>query len=325
MQAMIDVQAVSKQYGDLTAVDSISFSVQQGETLALVGTSGCGKTTTLKMINRLVEPSSGSIFVNGKNILDQSPELIRREMGYVIQHIGLFPHYTIAQNVGIVPGLLGWEASKISERTHFLLDRLELDPTIYAHKYPHQLSGGQQQRVGIARALAADPPIILMDEPFGALDPITRADIRQDFLELEELSSKTTLIVTHDVEEAFEMADWICLLDKGQIQQLGRPKELLFEPTNDFVRQFLADKQLQLEFLVIRLEDLFEALPDGDYSSDMQALKPRQTVFDAMGALTRLPFGISQAYIQKGGQTKVFDLSTLTQTYHQTLSKIKGA
>ena len=178
--------------------------------------------------------------------------------------------------------------------------------------------------MGIARALAADPPIILMDEPFGALDPITRADIRGDFLELEELASKTTLIVTHDVEEAFEMADWICLLDKGRIQQLGRPSDLLFQPANNFVRQFLADKQLQLEFLVVRLSDLLAYLPEGNPATGALELRPEHSIFQAMGRFTKLPHGDAQAYIRYPGGVKIFDLATLTNGYHRTLSQTKG-
>lgn len=321
---MIEVQHVSKHFGSLKAVDEVSFSIQKGETLVLVGTSGSGKTTTLKMLNRLIEPTAGTILMDGKNILQHPPAQIRREMGYVIQHFGLFPHYTIAQNVAIVPKLLKWEPGRIRERSHYLLDRLGIPPQEYADKYPHQLSGGQQQRVGIARALAADPPIILMDEPFGALDPITRNNIRQDFMELEELSSKTTVMVTHDVEEAFELGDWICVMDKGRVQQLGTPKDLLFRPANEFVRQFLADKLLQLEFRVLRLQDLLPDIPSRPANKvEPIALAPKTTIFEALSQLMRRP--ADQAFGQSlwQGKTKMFDLQSLTQQFHQTLEMLK--
>jgi len=321
---MIEVQHVSKHFGTLKAVDKVSFSIQKGETLVLVGTSGSGKTTTLKMLNRLIEPSSGTILMGGKNILQHPPSQIRREMGYVIQHFGLFPHYTIAQNVAIVPKLLKWEPGRIQERSHYLLHRLGIPPEEYADKYPHQLSGGQQQRVGIARALAADPPIILMDEPFGALDPITRNSIRQDFMELEELSSKTTVMVTHDVEEAFELGDWICVMDKGRVQQLGTPKDLLFRPANEFVRQFLADKLLQLEFRVLRLHDLLPHIPDQPArGAQPVALSPKTTIFEALSQLMKRPADRAIGESQWQGTSKTFDLQALTQHFHQTLETLK--
>ena len=253
---MFEVRQLSKTFGSLTAVDQVSFRVEEGQTLALIGTSGSGKTTILKMLNRLVEPSSGEILLEGRDIRRQPVTELRRQMGYVIQDTGLFPHYTIAENIGLVPRLLGWDEKDTRQRTYDLMERLALAPDIYAHKYPHQLSGGQQQRAGIARALAANPPIILMDEPFGALDPITRKDIRREFAELEELANKTTILVTHDVEEAFEMADLICVLDHGRVQQLGTPREMLFAPANDFVRDFVQDKRTQLQLQQLRLSDL---------------------------------------------------------------------
>ncbi len=260
---MISVHHLTKYFGKDAAVDDLSFEVPEGRTLALVGTSGCGKTTTLKMINRLVEPSSGAIILDGQDIMQEPVVQVRRRMGYVIQSIGLFPHYTVAENVGVTPKLLGWPAEKIRQRITDLLERLKLPPEKFLNKYPNQLSGGQRQRVGIARALAADPPIVLMDEPFGALDPITRRDIQQDFKNLEELSTKTTILVTHDIEEAFKLADLICVLDKGKVQQIGTPTSLLFQPENDFVRRFLAGQSLTLMFEVFRLKDIAPNLEAG--------------------------------------------------------------
>jgi osmoprotectant transport system ATP-binding protein len=211
----IEARHLSKRYGPHTVVRDVSFELAAGETLVLLGPSGCGKTTLLRMLNRLVEPDEGTVLVNGQDVRTQPAALLRRGMGYVIQQVGLLPHYTVAENVGVVSRLLGHPEAQVAARTEELLTRLHLPPERYAQQYPHQLSGGQQQRVGLARALAADPPIILLDEPFGALDPITRASIRREFRELEELRRKTMVLVTHDVQEAFELADRILLLDAG--------------------------------------------------------------------------------------------------------------
>lgn len=253
---MIHIANLTKIYNGTTAVQSLSLSVAQGETLVLLGTSGCGKTTTLKMINRLVEPTSGSIAVEGVDVRSVQPEKLRRSIGYVIQHGGLFPHYTVAENIAIVPRLLGWDDPRIRQRTTALAEQLHLPPEELLHKYPHQLSGGQQQRVGLARALAANPPIVLLDEPFGALDPVTRASIRREFRQMDELKSKTTVLVTHDIAEACELGDRICLMDKGEIQQIGTPKELLFAPANNFVRAFFSGQRLQLQLAVLTVKDI---------------------------------------------------------------------
>src|SRR6185312_2186063 len=207
------------------AVDNISFEVKEHENLILLGTSGCGKTTTLKMVNRLIEPSSGRIFIDGKNVLGQTPESLRLGIGYVLQNTGLFPHYTVSENIAIVPQLLKWDKKRIEKRVSELLEKLHLSNE-YLNVYPHELSGGQQQRVGLARALVADPPVLLMDEPFGALDNVTRAKIHAEFKALDELKSKTIIMVTHDVQEAFELGDRICLMDKGKVVQNGTPAEL---------------------------------------------------------------------------------------------------
>jgi osmoprotectant transport system ATP-binding protein len=246
---MIKVHQLSKVFDQVKAVDGISFEVQEGENLVLLGTSGCGKTTTLKMLNRLIEPTNGQIFIDGKNIMNQPPEELRRGIGYVLQNNGLFPHYTVAENIAVVPQLLKWDRAKTDKRIHELLEKLHLS-TDYLHKYPNQLSGGQQQRVGLARALVANPPVLLMDEPFGALDNVTRAKIQQEFKALDELKRKTIIMVTHDVQEAFELGNRICLMDQGKIVQAGTPAELLFKPKNKFVHDFLKDQRLQLEFKI---------------------------------------------------------------------------
>jgi osmoprotectant transport system ATP-binding protein len=224
----INVANVSKFFGSAAAVTGISFEVQEGENFILLGTSGCGKTTTLRMINRLIPVSSGTIAVNGKNIADQLPETLRRGIGYVLQHNSLFPHYTVAQNIAIVPGLLKWDKRKTQTSAIELLEKLHL-PIHYLSKYPQQLSGGEAQRINLARALVADPSILLMDEPFGALDPLTRVAIRNEFSALDEFRRKTIMMVTHDVQEAFELGHRICLMDKGKVIQIGTPAELLFQ------------------------------------------------------------------------------------------------
>ncbi len=268
---MISVEQLSKHFGDIVAVDNISFDVKEHENLILLGTSGCGKTTTLKMLNRLIEPSSGSIKINNKNILDQKPEELRRGIGYVLQNNGLFPHYTIAENISIVPQLLKWDSRRIENRIAELIEKLHLSPD-QLKLYPNELSGGQQQRVGLARALVADPPILLMDEPFGALDNITRSKIQAEFKELDELKKKTIIMVTHDVQEAFELGDRICLMDKGRIVQIGTPADLLFKPANEFVKEFLKEQRLQLEFKSVRIKDIWDLLPVSKKESDGQII-----------------------------------------------------
>ncbi len=285
---MIVLQEISKFFGEAKAVDNISFEIKEGETLILLGTSGCGKTTTLKMINRLVEPSQGIIKVNDENILTQSPEKLRRNIGYVLQHHGLFPHYTIAENIEVVPSLLKWDNKKKQQRTKELLDKLHLPYDEFAKLYPSQLSGGQQQRVGVARALAADAPVLLMDEPFGALDPVTRSDIRTELMQLEEFKRKTIIMVTHDIQEAFIYGDRICLMDKGKIVQMGTPHELLFHPANEFVSGFLEEQRLQLEFKTISLQNVWEHL-DGQQIIDetvTSSLNVHNSVWEAMEYLT---------------------------------------
>lgn len=253
---MIEAIELTKIYNGFPAVDRVSFEVAEGETLGLIGTSGCGKSTTLKMLNRLIKPTSGRVIVAGEDTRKLQPEKLRRHMGYAIQNTGLFPHYTVAENVAVVPQLLQWEEKRIARRSQELLKMVGLPPEKFARRYPHELSGGQQQRVGLARALAADPPIILLDEPFGALDRITRRQIQQEFKQLESLLHKTVVLVTHDIFEAVTLCDRLCVMDRGRVQQIGTPKELIFWPYNDFVRDFFAADRFQLELYVTQLQDL---------------------------------------------------------------------
>lgn len=252
---MIKVESVSKSFNGKPAVDSISFQANDREILVLLGTSGCGKTTTLKMINRLVEADSGNILINGENIRNRKVEALRMGIGFVMQHSGLFPHYTVQQNIAIVPELLRWEKKVTKSRTEELLHKLHLSEDVLT-RFPGELSGGQQQRVGIARALIANTPVLLMDEPFGALDNITKADIHAEFKSLEELKNKTIILVTHDVQEAFELGHRICLMNKGKIIQTGTPKDMLYHPESQFVSDFFAENRLLLEYKTAALKDV---------------------------------------------------------------------
>lgn len=242
---MIELRNLTKKFASHTAVEDVSLTVAQGETLVLLGTSGCGKTTTLKMINRLIEPTHGSIRVDGVDVRQQAGPELRRRIGYVIQDGGLFPHYTVAEAIATVPRLLGWESKATQERTRELIAKLQLPETVLT-RYPTELSGGQRQRVGLARALAAKPPVVLMDEPFGALDPFTRRHVRRELFGLTELKETTVVLVTHDVNEALELADRIALMDKGKLVQIGKPDVLINHPVSDFVRDFLDDKPHRL-------------------------------------------------------------------------------
>jgi len=238
---MIRLDRVTKRYGDGTvAVGELSLDVPRGALVMLVGPSGCGKTTTLKMVNRLIEPTSGHIYLDGDDVTHVDPVQLRRRMGYVIQQGGLFPHRTIADNVATVPELLGWDSKRRKARALELLELVGLDPARFAKRYPHQLSGGQQQRVGVARALAADPPVLLMDEPFGAVDPIARDHLQSEFLRLQQEVKKTVLFVTHDIEEAVRLGDRIAVFSQGgKLEQYDTPASILGAPANGFVGDFV--------------------------------------------------------------------------------------
>ncbi len=236
---MIELQHVTKKYADTIAVNDLSLEVLDGEVSVLIGPSGCGKSTTLKMINSMLEPTSGDIIVNGTNVRRLEPEDLRRGIGYVIQNIGLFPHMTVAKNISVVPRLLGWDKNRIDKRTDELLKLIDLGPQEYRGKYPHELSGGEAQRIGVARALAADPPILLMDEPFGAVDPLTRERLQVEFARIQKQLRKTVVFVTHDLDEAIRLADQIILMRKGQIAQHDTPEQILAHPNSKFVRDFI--------------------------------------------------------------------------------------
>ncbi|NED77763.1 ATP-binding cassette domain-containing protein, partial [Streptomyces sp. SID9944] len=244
---MIRFEQVTKRYPDgTTAVDGLSFEVAEGELVTLVGPSGCGKTTTMMMVNRLVEPTSGRVLVGGEDIAGLDPVRLRRRIGYVIQQVGLFPHRTVLDNTATVPALLGWKKARARARAAELLDLVGLDPKTYGPRYPRQLSGGQRQRVGVARALAADPEVLLMDEPFGAVDPVVREQLQDEFLRMQAAVRKTVLLVTHDIEEAVRLGDRIAVYGQGRIEQLDTPGAVLGSPATPYVAGFVgADRGLK--------------------------------------------------------------------------------
>ncbi|MFD5073864.1 betaine/proline/choline family ABC transporter ATP-binding protein [Streptomyces sp. NPDC058371] len=256
---MIRFEQVTKRYPDgTTAVDGLSFEVAEGELVTLVGPSGCGKTTTMMMVNRLIEPTSGRIYVNGEDISTVDPVRLRRRIGYVIQQVGLFPHRTVLDNTATVPSLVGWKKAKARARAAELLDLVGLDPKTFGSRYPDQLSGGQRQRVGVARALAADPPVLLMDEPFGAVDPVVREQLQDEFLRMQEAVRKTVLLVTHDIEEAVRLGDRIAVYGQGRIEQFDTPGAVLGTPATPYVAEFVgADRGLKrLSVTEIQVDDL---------------------------------------------------------------------
>ncbi|MFC0313887.1 ATP-binding cassette domain-containing protein [Gordonia phosphorivorans] len=255
--ASIRLDGVTKRYRGQTepAVAALDLTIEAGEIVTFVGPSGCGKTTTLKMINRLIEPSAGRIFIDDRDITRENPDKLRQSIGYVIQSGGLFPHWSVERNVGAVPRMLGWDRARIAERTEYLLDLVGLDPEEYAKRLPRDMSGGQQQRVGVARALAADPPVLLMDEPFGAVDPMTRVRLQDSLLEIHQELRKTIVIVTHDFEEATKLGDRVLILSKGgHVEQFATPAEILANPATDFVADFIGSgaRLAQLTFTRVR-------------------------------------------------------------------------
>jgi len=283
---MIEITRLTKRYGEFTAVDGIDLSVDDGQFTVLLGPSGSGKTTMLRMVNRMVEPTSGTVLIDGRDTASLKPEELRRSMGYVIQSTGLFPNMTISRNVGTVPRLLGWDKKRIAARVDELLDLVGLDPDTYGPKRPAQLSGGEAQRVGVARALAADPPLLLMDEPFGAVDPLTRERLQQEMKNLQAKLKKTILFVTHDIDEAVLLADRIALLRGGRLQQYAAPELMWREPANEFVRSFFGEN-LGLRIMArhcLSAVDL-DPLPPDSVLDELPRIDARVTLKEALAEL----------------------------------------
>ncbi len=266
---MIRLEKVTKRYGDATVVSNLSFRVNEGEVCVLIGPSGCGKTTTLRMINRLIEPTSGHIFINGQDISQIKPERLRQSIGYAIQSVGLFPHMTVAANIAVVPKLVHWEKDRIASRIEELLTLVNLNPAEYAMKYPSQLSGGEAQRIGVARALAANPPILLMDEPFGAVDPLTREKLQAQFIRIQQELKKTIIMVTHDLDEAIRLADRIAIMEAGELVQYDTPETILSKPANKFVHDFVGTDRALKRLSRISIDNFIKPSPSVSINATM--------------------------------------------------------
>jgi len=309
----LEFRNASKSYGPRTVVNDLSLTVPQGKICVLVGPSGCGKTTSLKMVNRLVEPSSGQILVGGVDVMSQDPIELRRGIGYVIQQVGLLPHMTVRDNIAVVPRLLGWEKARISKRVDELIALVGLDVATYGDRFPAQLSGGERQRVGVARALAADPPLMLMDEPFAAVDPIVRERLQNELLRLQEQIAKTIVFVTHDIDEAIKMGDLVAVLQVGGVlAQYGPPAEILSSPASEFVARFVgADRGLK-RLSLVRVGDLELVTPSPGWTPEPgQPVFERQTTLkDALSQM--LVADVSVGYVLDG-DSRVLGLVTVDQ------------
>ncbi|GAA5344393.1 ABC transporter ATP-binding protein [Planifilum fimeticola] len=310
---MIELQDVTKVYrseeGEVTAVDGVSMSVGEGEICILLGPSGCGKTTLLRMINRMIEPTRGTIRVNGQDIQQMDPYELRRSIGYVIQQTGLFPNMTVEQNVTVVPRLLGWDRVKIRNRYNELMDMMGLNPDEYRDRYPWELSGGQQQRIGVARALAADPPVMLMDEPFAALDPVIREHLQNELLRIQRTVRKTILFVSHQIDEAIRLGDTIAVFQSGKLMQHGTPDELLSRPANDFVSRFVGSDRHLRRLSLFRVRDLLDrkekkGAKNAGQIDQRHSVRLDTTLREALSLLLASPAG-SLAVLDDEGQRVV--------------------
>jgi len=307
---MIEIDGVSKSYDGRPVVIDLTLNVPQGAFCVLLGPSGCGKSTTLRMINRLVPFDSGTIRVGGDDVLAVPPEELRRRIGYVIQSTGLFPHWRVEDNIATVPRLLGWPQQRVRGRVTELLNLLRLDPETYRGKYPHQLSGGEQQRVGVARALAADPDLLLMDEPFGAVDPITRDALQAELARIHRATGKTIVFVTHDIEEALRLATMIAIMDHGRLVQTDAPVDIVERPANDFARDFVGVQGLGLKLLAVRR--VGDRMRAGD-SAEGQAIAADATLADALGVMVARRADRLPVFDESGGTVGVIALADLVR------------
>jgi osmoprotectant transport system ATP-binding protein len=307
---MIEIDGVSKSYDGRPVVIDLTLNVPQGAFCVLLGPSGCGKSTTLRMINRLVPFDSGTIRVGGDDVLAVPPEELRRRIGYVIQSTGLFPHWRVEDNIATVPRLLGWAQQRVRGRVTELLNLLRLDPETYRGKYPHQLSGGEQQRVGVARALAADPDLLLMDEPFGAVDPITRDALQAELARIHRATGKTIVFVTHDIEEALRLATMIAIMDHGRLVQTDAPVDIVERPANDFARDFVGVQGLGLKLLAVRR--VGDRMRAGD-SAEGQAIATDATLADALGVMVARRVDRLPVSDESGGTVGVIALADLVR------------
>jgi osmoprotectant transport system ATP-binding protein len=281
----IEFDHVTKVYDDGTvAIENLSFEVEEGTTTVLVGPSGCGKTTTMKLVNRLEDPTDGTVHFEGEDIRTLDPIELRRDIGYVIQEIGLFDHMTVAENIATVPELKGWDGQRIDERVDELLELMDLDPAAYRDQYPTALSGGQRQRVGVARALAADPEVLLMDEPFGALDPITRENLQDEFLDIQERIDTTILFVTHSIDEALKMGDRIAIFDVGKLVRYDTPANILEDPGTEFVADFIGDDRTLKQLQVTQVREVMQRDVPATYDRLVDAIETGTTT-DSKGSL----------------------------------------
>ena len=325
--AQIRFHEITKRYpGTGTpAVNAVTFDVPEGSTCMLVGTSGSGKTTLLRMVNRLIEPTSGEIIIDEKNILEENPIQLRRRIGYVIQQVGLFPHMTIAENVRVTAEIAGgWSKQKLASRVDELLELVGLPAKEYRQRFPRQLSGGQQQRVGLARALATDPAILLMDEPFGALDAITRARMQDELLRIQRNVRKTILFVSHDIEEAFKLGNQIAVMSEGKLIQIGTPVELLAQPVNDFVRRLVGGDNILRQLQYLPVADALDNRPEAVSSAhwgDVPTCSEDETLLQAM--LKLLETNAPALAVQRKDTDNLLGYVTLTSINHE-ITRVRG-
>ncbi len=283
---MIDIESLTKRYDSITAVDAVSMAIERNSITVIVGTSGSGKSTLLRMINRLIQPTSGRVLIEGRDTASEPGHSLRRRIGYVIQGHGLFPHRSVAENIGTVPRLLGWEESRIRARIEQLLEALQLEPAVYADKYPHQLSGGQQQRVGVARALAAEPAVLLMDEPFGALDPIIREKAQDDLLDIQRKFGTTVVLVTHDIDEAFRLGDRVAVMSEGRLIQYDRPEVLVTRPASPLVARMTGSAERAMRLLSLTTAgEAALPLPAGESGVDGLAVPTSASLREVLSEL----------------------------------------